>query len=389
MSGVDPVLEPLLPRLAAFRRRLHEHAEVAGEESRTASLVEEFVSGFAPADTRTGLGGHGLAFVFRGAAPGPTVLFRAELDALPIPEANDVEYRSLSPGASHKCGHDGHMAILAGLAGVLAGRPPACGAAVLLFQPAEETGQGAARVLEDPAFRALAPERVFALHNLPGFPAGAAVVREGPITCASRGLVVDLAGRTAHAAHPENGVSPAPALCRIVDALAALPGRPEFADRFAAVTVVHARLGEPAFGTAPGRAAVMATLRTESDADMEDLARAAVRTAVEEGERDGLGVETGWRDVFAAGSNHAAAVSAVRAAAARAGAPLITLEAPIRESEDFGRFTARYPGALFGLGAGEDATPLHRPEYDFPEDLIRAGVRILAELAAAETAGEG
>ncbi|MFO7608685.1 MAG: M20/M25/M40 family metallo-hydrolase [Candidatus Krumholzibacteriia bacterium] len=178
--------------LVALRHRLHALAELSGAEAATAAAVADLLRACAPADLLTGLGGHGVAAVFAApaGAPGPTVVLRAELDALPIPETLDLDHASLTAGCAHKCGHDGHTAILLGVARELAATPPAGGRVVLLFQPAEETGQGAARVAADPRFLDLSPDWLFALHNLPGYPAGKVLVRAGAFCAGSAGLTV-------------------------------------------------------------------------------------------------------------------------------------------------------------------------------------------------------
>ncbi len=155
------------------------------------------------------------------------------------------------------------MATLAALARGLARQRPRRGRAVLLFQPAEETGAGAAAVVADPKFAEIAPDFVFAYHNMPGLPSGRVALAAGPVNCASRGMRIALSGKTAHASTPELGVSPMAALARLMPELASLGrgGALESAD-FAMVTVTHARMGEPAFGVAPGYAEIWATLRT-------------------------------------------------------------------------------------------------------------------------------
>ena len=139
--------------LIALRHALHRQPELSGAEAGTAALITDALRGTAPDRLVTGLGGHGVAAVYDSGQPGPTVMFRAELDALPIPDASGVAHASQRPGLGHLCGHDGHMAILMGLAGTR----PARGRMVLLFQPAEETGAGARAVLADPRLWRAAP----------------------------------------------------------------------------------------------------------------------------------------------------------------------------------------------------------------------------------------
>ena len=172
--------------LVDLRHRLHRRPEISGEERETAATIVEFLKPTGPDRIVTELGGHGVAAIYEGAEPGPTVLIRAELDALPIEELSDSDHRSEIPGKGHLCGHDGHMTILAGLARGLQRNPPQKGRAILLFQPAEETGAGAAAVMADPKFEEIVPDYAFSLHNRPGVPVGHARISEGAANCASR-----------------------------------------------------------------------------------------------------------------------------------------------------------------------------------------------------------
>lgn len=364
--------------LAELRRRLHQHAEPSGGESATVALVERLLEGCRPDRLVTGLGGHGLAAVFCGTSVGPRVMLRCELDALPIPETPGLAHGSKTPGYSHRCGHDGHMALLLGLAGNL--QDVERGEVVLLFQPAEETGEGARRVLQDPRLDDLAPDLVFALHNLPGHPAGLVVVRGGAFASASRGLVVELQGVPAHASEPHNGRSPAAAVARLISGIEALPQRCAALDQGAQATVVCARLGEEAFGTAPGSATVMATLRAHRQAVLERLWEEAAALGRRLAVADGLAVKVRPAEDFPATSNHPAAAALVAAAAEEAGLTVEQRQAPFPWSEDFGHFTGRFPGALFGLGAGVDTPHLHSDRYDFPDGLLPTGLTLLRAL---------
>ena len=366
-----------------LRHTLHRHPELSNEETGTAERIRDFLLAYSPDRIVTGLGGTGLAAIYDGGSPGPCLLFRAELDGLPIEEGGAVDpacgYLSENSGVSHKCGHDGHMAIVAGLAPHIHARRPARGRVALLFQPAEETGEGAARVLDSAEFRAIAPDQVYALHNLPGFPLGTVVLRDGVFAAGSKGMVVRLLGTTSHAGEPEKGRCPALAMAELVMALAErVPGEDAFA------TVIHARLGERAFGVTPGFAEVLATLRSP---DAELLARLSERsiTAVQGiSARHGIPAEIGWAEEFSVTRNSENCVARVRSAARSAGASVVFPAEPFRWSEDFGRFTDIYEGALFGLGAGEQQPALHRPEYDFPDALLARGTQIRLRVARGE-----
>lgn len=373
---------PSTPSLAALRHDLHREPELSDHERHTAARITRELEALQPDELWTGLGGHGIAAVFAGQTDGPTVLLRCELDALPIHETTGVPHISLRPGVAHACGHDGHMAILTGVAARLAAQRPLCGRVVLAYQPAEETGDGGKRMAADPRFAALAADHAYALHNLPGQPLGAVLIKDGTFAVASRGIIIHLSGATSHAAHPELGNSPGVAIAELLTGLPALAAEPDFAGRgLALATVIHARLGEVAFGTTPGDGVVMATLRAEDDAMMAKLANLASERAAAIATEHGLECEISWQDVFAATVNTPAAAAAVRKAAAHLGVPSIELEAPFRWSEDFGSLVHSSPqAAMFGLGSGTEQPPLHASNFDFPDELIDRGVALFEQL---------
>ena len=375
-----PILN-FMPELINLRRELHAHPEPSDNEQKTAAILTEFMHQFKPDEVIAPLGSNGVAFVFDSGRPGPTVVFRCELDAIPVEEKNDFAYRSRIPGLAHKCGHDGHMAIMAGFGHLLSLNRPQKGRIILHFQPAEETGQGAAAVVDDQKFKNLNPDYAFALHNLPGYPLGAILLKSGTINCASRGMIIRLIGITSHSAWPEDGLSPAEPMCDLIRDLAGLPATSRLNQFFCKVTVGHARLGDAAFGLSPGYAEVMATLRSETDAAMSILVERALNLVKEKATESNLNYEIGWEEEFIASSNDPGACDIVKKAGMAAGAEVIDFKEALPVSEDFGQFTARIPGAMFFLGAGEDCPGLHQADYDFPEELIQIGSNVFMQIA--------
>ncbi|ATG43314.1 putative hydrolase [Phaeobacter piscinae] len=365
-----------LAQLTELRHALHQIPEVSGAEEKTAAFITDYLRGYDPDQLLTGLGGHGVAAVYDGAADGPTVMIRCELDGLPIEEISDQPYRSTHAGRGHLCGHDGHMTIVAALAQDLAARRPARGRVVLMFQPAEETGKGAPAVIADPAFGELAPDYAFSLHNLPGLPVGQLALCSGPANCASRGMRIRLTGKTSHAAAPQDGISPAGAMAQLLPGLVALGGGADLGADYALVTLTHARLGEATFGIAPGEGEVWATLRTVNDARMEALIAEAEDLTRQICKKCGLGVEISFDDVFEACTNDAEAVAILQTACRAAGHPVEMRDQPQRWSEDFGQFGKSARAAMVWLGSGEMQPQLHNPDYDFPDDAIPVGVSI-------------
>lgn len=362
--------------LIDFRHDLHRHPEISGEEQQTAARVHAFVRPMKPDKVLTGLGGHGLAAVFEGAEPGPTLLIRSELDALPIEEKTEVAHTSIVPGKGHLCGHDGHTTILTAVGLGLSRQRPKRGRVVLMFQPAEEDGSGAAAVIADPRFGQITPDLSISLHNLPGLPLGHVALTEGPVNCASRGLMITLTGKTAHASSPEHGLSPMRAMAELMPALTALGhGAPPAAD-FTMATVTHAALGEAAFGIAPADGEIWVTLRTLTDDRMADLCHRAETLVRETAASHGLAFAWTYHDIFLHCENAPEAVEHLRRALDAEGIPHDTGDLPMRASEDFGRFRSFAPAAMFFLGAGEHYPNLHNPDYDFPDALIDIGARV-------------
>ncbi|ETI59200.1 amidohydrolase [Marinomonas profundimaris] len=365
-----------IDELIALRKNLHQHPELSNQEQETAARILNEFQAFSPDEVVTGLGGTGLAFVFNGVDNGPTTLIRSELDALPIEESNTFSHRSQVKGVSHKCGHDGHMSIVTALGAELAAHRPQKGRVVLCFQPAEETGMGAIQVVNDARFTALKPDYAFALHNYPGLELGKVAVRAGTFNCASRGMIVHLKGKTSHAAHPENGISPANAMCQIIQELNHLPAKlaQQGVEGRHWVTVIHAKLGEIAFGTAPGDAVVMVTLRSESNEGMHTLIAQAEAFSCRLAEQEGLSISFEYDDVFQASVNSQKGHDLVVRACESTQTDFVLLDEPMRWSEDFGQFTATAKeGAMFALGSGQSSPQLHNPDYDFPDALIPIG----------------
>lgn len=363
--------------LAAFRRELHAHPEISGAEHGTAKRVLDVLEGLRPDELLCEVGGTGILATFGSDAQGPQALVRCELDALPIQGVNTFGHKSVSKGVSHKCGHDGHMAILTGLAERLSGARPAKGRVHLIYQPAEENGAGAKTVMEDPRMKDRHFDLALALHNLPGYPLGSAVVRKGAFTASVNSMVIALEGRTSHAAEPEHGINPALAVAEILTGALALQHNVPTEDGLRVVTVVHVDLGTKDYGISAGRAEVHLTVRCWTDAELRKLEQRIEDLCRHVAERHKLGVDINYCFTFKANRNDDAAAKLVREAVRATGHELIGRDHPFKWGEDFGLFTARYRGCMFGLGAGVDLPALHNPDYDFPDALIPHGVELL------------
>lgn len=368
-----------LERLIEIRKRLHRNPELSGMEKDTSKLIKSLMVTYRPDRIIEGIGGYGLAAVFNGRQTGASIMFRCELDALPITEINQFPHRSNNHGIAHKCGHDGHMTIMIGLAEAIFHDPPEKGRVILLFQPAEENGEGARAVIRDNKFRDIEPEYIFALHNLPGYPEKTVLLREGTFAAASKGMINQLYGKTSHAGEPEKGLSPALALAEIISDINFIPQNNTFED-YTLATVIHAKLGEKSFGTTPGYAEIMATLRSFSNNDMELLTRIAVKQVSKHANAHGLKADISWTEVFPATQNDSELVKLVEQISRKNHFQHLFSHLPFRWSEDFSNFTTRYSGVLMGLGAGDHCPPLHHPDYDFPDAIIPVGITLLGDI---------
>ncbi len=369
-----------IKHLINFRQTLHQNPELSGYEEYTAEALKRTIIKYQPDDIIDGLGGFGVAFVFRGKEEGPTILFRADMDALPIIESNDFDYSSKTENVAHQCGHDGHMAILVGVAQEISKNRPKVGRVVLLFQPSEETGEGALAVLNDANFHRIEPDLCFALHNIPGYAKGSILLKNGTFSAASQGLTVKLKGKTSHAAEPDKGISPAIAMAKIIERITKLPAKENLFSEFVLATVVHARLGERTFGTTPGNAEILITLRSLNDEDMQVLMEQAKSMIHLISNGENLRAEISSTDIYPAMINNTSLNQKVKEAAKQINIPVVKVVKPFPWAEDFANFALKYKSVMFGLGAGEDAPKLHNADYNFPDDIIQNGVDIFTEI---------
>lgn len=339
-----------LTEIRALRRALHSCPECAGQEERTRATLMNFLSEHTTLELHPcGAGFYAAHREPRGHKP--SVALRADYDALALPEG----------GAAHLCGHDGHAAVLCGAALSVQGERLDRNA-FFLFQPAEETGEGAIGCCK--LFQMEQVDEIYGAHNLPGVPLGQVVTRPGAFACASRGVTLSFLGQPTHAAYPEHGRSPAQGVGRLLCALPEL-AEPARYSGMTLCTVIGAEMGVRAFGTAAARAEVWLTLRAERDEDLERLLRSILQLARSLAAEYGLEFDHQIQDVFPATVNHP---DCARRVLELCGGTV--LESPMRWSEDFGHYLRRCPGAFFGVGAGESCPPLHTKDYEYPDFLL-------------------
>jgi amidohydrolase len=374
--------------ITAWRRDLHAHPELQYDVHRTAGAVSEKLKSFGCDDVVTGIGRTGVVGVIRGSKPGGKVIgMRADMDALPIEESNDVAYKSTVPGKMHACGHDGHTAMLLGAAKYLAETRNFAGTAVVIFQPAEEGGAGARAMMDDGLFHRFGIEEVFGMHNYPGMPIGQFAIRTGPMMASTDGIDIDIEGVGGHAAWPHFGVDTVLVGAQIVNQLQSIVSRNVDPLHAAVISICMFQAGNTD-NVIPQHAKLRGTARALSP-KVRDLLQKRVREVVEGtarayGARAELTYTTGYPVLVNEERKTAFAAAVAREVA---GKDKVNADcAPLMGAEDFAFMLQERPGAFIYIGNGNSAS-LHNPGYDFNDEAIPAGTSYWVRLAETALAG--
>ncbi len=366
-----------------IRHQLHRMAESSNEEVKTSAFIRHELERLAPTKILTFPQGNHLLAEFDFGGGGKTILLRADMDAVRVNETLNLPYKSETEGVSHKCGHDGHSTIMLRVAEMLHEKPLPSGKVLLLFQGAEETGEGAKQILDSGILDAYSIDCAYALHNIPAETAGTIICKPGSFTCSVVSCDIVLTGKTSHAAEPWNAVSPFSAAQRLTDFVLSLNQRDVQRDDFCVATLIEFRVGSQAYGVAAGDGVLRFTIRTREDAHLQQIISEIETKAKTEAANDNLHCEIRWLEYFAASNNAEQAVNAIKECADNLNLTYQYKPIPFFWGEDFGLFTQHYSGALFGLGSGTAQPPLHHPDFDFPDEIVETGAEMFYCLAKA------
>ena len=360
----------------AIRNQLHQNPQTAGCEQFAHDTIIQHLQRLHPDKVYAHVGGWGVIAVWGKDPQAPTIAFRADTDALPI---------------GHRCGHDGHTTILLRLAELInfEFRNSNCEDdefkiqhskfnILLLWQPAEETGEGARAMLESGILQQYNIQSFYAMHNLPGYPLGTVVLCPRTFAAASTGVVYHLDGRETHASTPELGINPWMAIAEIINRINGFNVRD---GEFRQSTLICVHIGQPAFGTSAGHGEVMFTLRAFTNDEMEKMLSEANQVVDEVSARYGLKVSRSLVEPFRATENNGDCVEAIEKAAEDVPLCVRYQMEPNRWSEDFAEYLLHFKGAMFGIGSGEHQPELHHPDYDFPDALIEPAAQLFFRLA--------
>ncbi len=381
-----PLKIPFLADLAAIRRDLHAHPELAFKEQRTADLVARELSSYGLQVDR-GLAGTGVVATLRKGDSARAIGLRADMDALPLDEKNDFPHRSTTDGLMHACGHDGHTAILLGAARYMAEQRDALdidGTVYFIFQPAEESEGGAAVMIADGLFDAFPMDAVFGLHNWPGIPVGEMAVMPGAVMAGTCAFEIDVHGQGCHAAMPHQGVDTLVVTSQLVLALQTVVARNVHPCESAVVSVTQIHAGE-AWNIIPDDAVLRGTIRS-FNVDTQALVERAVERLC-----NGIASAFGARISVRFDHRYPPTVNSVaesetcrRVARELLGADKLRVdELPSMGAEDFAYMLLEKPGCYvwLGNGPGSGGCTLHNPHYDFNDEILPLGISYWVKLA--------
>jgi len=367
--------------ITEWRRDFHAHPELLFDVHRTASIVAEKLREFGCDEVVTGIGRTGVVGIIKGQAntSGRTVGLRADMDALPIEEATNVDYASTIPGAMHACGHDGHTSMLLGAAKYLAETRNFDGSVAVIFQPAEEGGGGGREMVDDGMMDQFGIDEVYGMHNWPGQKLGTFAIRSGAFFAATDVFEIEIEGKGGHAAKPHETIDPTIAACQCVLALQTIASRNADPIRDIVVSVTSLETSSTAFNVIPQRVQMKGTVRT-LDESTRDLAETRM-TEILNGVASAFGctAKLDYLRNYPVMTNHDIETEYAKEAAVRVAGDCAEAE-PTMGGEDFAFLLNARPGAYIFLGNG-DSAKVHSPDYNFDDNAIPAGCSWFVEIA--------
>jgi amidohydrolase len=371
------------PEMTAWRRDVHAHPELGFEETRTSELVAGLLTQFGFDEVHRRVGRTGVVGTLRAGGSTRTVGLRADMDALPIREANTFEHRSRHDGVMHACGHDGHTAMLLGAAKYLAASRSFDGVVHFIFQPAEEGLGGAQAMLADGLFERFPCEAIFGMHNRPGLPVGKFAVKSGAMMAGGGFFDIHITGKGAHGARPESGVDPVLVAAHIAVALQSIVSRNISPTETAVVSVTRIQAGE-AYNVIPQTAQLSGTVRAFSRAVMELIGARLPQIAAGVAQAFGAQARSDVRLIFAPVVNHAEEAEFAAAVCVQlVGAHNVVRDPPPNmASEDFSFMLEQVPGCYLNIGSArsEGVCEVHNPGYDFNDDALALGASFYVRL---------
>jgi amidohydrolase len=381
--SVVPRIEAIHAEMTGWRHELHAHPEIAFAEEWTSAFIAAKLEGFG-IEVHRGLAKTGVVGVLKGRSGGRSIGLRADMDALPIREMNDVDYKSVHDGRMHACGHDGHSTMLLGAAKYLAATRDFAGTVSFIFQPAEENEGGARVMVEEKLFDRFPMDAVFGMHNKPGVPIGQFAIRPGPMLASYDIFEITLQGKGTHAALPYSGNDPVVAAGHVITAMQTLVRANVHPLDSAVVSITQVHGGET-WNVLPESVVLRGTTRFFKT-EVQDRVEAALRDLIQHAAAaHGVVAHIRYERRYPALINHARETELAASIAAEiVGDDRVNRDTtPAMASEDFAFMLQVKPGAYInvGNGPGEGGCYLHNPHYNFNDDALVFGASYWARLA--------
>lgn len=366
-------------QMTAWRHYLHAHPELSCKEAGTSAYVCAQLDDLG-IPYESGIGGYGVVATLKRGSSNRSVGLRADMDALPIPEATGKPYASTNPGVMHACGHDGHTASLLGAARLLKEDTSWSGQIHLVFQPAEEGVNGAQAMLDDGLLSRFPMERIFGYHNWPGNEAGVISLRSGPILAGAATFEITLKGKPGHAAHPASCKDPVQGLAQLIVAVNTIIARNLLPGEPGVISTCTLKAGE-AHNQIPETAVMGGTIRAFSPRAMDLLKRRLTELATHIAAAFELEAHVTIEAGIQPTVNSEAETELARQAVQSAGLKVGPAFEPSMGAEDFGCFLQKIPGAFAVIGNGVACSGLHTPTYDYNDEILPVAAKFLAECA--------
>lgn len=369
-------IEPILTERRTF---FHANPELSGYETNTAKEIKLFLQKNTSAQVLC-ISKTGVLAIFDSNQSGKTVMLRADTDALPIQETNTFSYISNKANISHKCGHDGHTTILLGVALALEKKPLENGKVILLWQPSEENGKGAQAVLKDNFFNKVPIDFVYALHNIPGIKKKEIVLNKSFFTAHVKSMIIKLKGKTAHAAEPEHGNNPSLTISQIIEYCEKITNNTPNDSNFFLITPVYVNIGTKDYGISAGFGEIHLTIRSWSSEVFDDNCDQLIDFINQKSKESKIKTTISWTQEFYANKIDTQALVFLENTLENLMLEYKYIDTPFKWGEDFGFFTEKYKGAMFGIGSGIESPALHNPDYDYPDDITTTAILVFYNL---------
>jgi hippurate hydrolase len=372
--NIPEEIKKLVPEMKAWRHELHARPETAFEEKWTSAFIAEKLKSFG-LEPHAGLAGTGVVATLKAGASKKAIALRADMDALPLKETNDFAHRSVNEGRMHGCGHDGHVAMLLGAAKYLASKKDFDGTVHFIFQPAEEGGGGAGKMVDEGLFEKFPCDAVYGMHNWPALPLGQFGLRPGPMMASSDKFEIELGGKGCHAAMPHTGTDLVLVAASIIQELHTIVSRSVDPLEPAVVSVAHVKAGDGAYNVMPGSVLLRGTARAFST-EVQDIVERRIREicagiAAAHGARAEVKYTRNYPPTV---NDEAQAALCAEVAEKMAGKDAVIAVKPVMGAEDFSFMLRVRPGCYIFAGSGEgDPAPLHNPSFDFNDALLPIG----------------